>query len=73
MMRLKLNLKDVEIVLIKTINTCFGFVANLVYSKVGTDCEISANCNSCYLSNVLNRGDCEVGTLFLKTSLTDDG
>lgn len=30
------------------INTCFGFVANLVYSKVGTDCEISTNCNSCY-------------------------
>ena len=49
------------------------FVANLVYSKVGTDCEISTNCNSCYLSNVPNRGDCEVGTLFLKTSLTDDG
>ena len=48
MMRLKLNLKDVEIVLIKTINICFRFVANLVYSKVGTDCEISANCNSCY-------------------------
>lgn len=73
MMRLKLNLKDVEIVLIKTINICFGFVANLVYSKVDTDCEISINCNSCYLSNVPNRGDCEVGTLFLKTSLTDDG
>lgn len=73
MMRLKLNLKDVEIVLIKTINNCFGFVANLVYSKVGIDCEISTNCNSCYLSNVPNRGDCEVGTLFLKTSLTDDG
>jgi hypothetical protein len=31
------------------------------------------NCNSCYLSNIPNRGDCEVGTLFLKTSLTDDG
>lgn len=57
----------------KTINTYFGFVANLVYSKVGTDCKISTNCNSCYLSNVANRGDCEVGTLFLKTSLTDDG
>ena len=53
-------------VIINQINTCFGFVANLVYSKVGTDCEISANCNSCYLSNVPNRGDCEVGTLFLK-------
>lgn len=48
------------------INTCFGFVANLVYLKISIDCEISTNCNSCYLSNVLNRGDCEVGTLFLK-------
>ena len=66
MMNLKLNLKNVEIVLMTQINTCFGFVANLVYSKVGTDCEISTNCNSCYLSNVPNRDDCEVGTLFLK-------
>lgn len=72
-MSLKLNLKEEKMLLIKTINSCFEFVANLVYSKVGTDCEISANCNSCYLSNVPNRGDCEVGTLFLKTSLTDDG
>lgn len=48
------------------INTCFKFVANLVYLKISIDCEINTNCNSCYLSNILNRGDCEVGTLFLK-------
>lgn len=73
MTSLKLNLKEERIVLIKNHNTCFKFVANLVYSKVSTDYEISTNCNSCYLSNIPNRGDCEVGTLFLKTSLTDDG